>query len=86
MPKQKVTKMGSGKSHFPKSDYDGVYFWPQSRLGFVFGLFCGAKRHGKNAKRELRMIGDRAPFPRYYEQSAKRKNSAWDDWKRVGTS
>ena len=62
MPKQKVTKMGSRKLHFPKSD--GVYIWSQSRLGFVFGSFCRAKRHGKDAKREVRMTGDRAPFPR----------------------
>ena len=66
MPKQKVTKMGQWKLNFLKSD--GVYIWPQKILGFVFGSFCRAKRHGKDAKREARMIGDRAPFPRYHVQ------------------
>ena len=30
--KQKVTNLGSRKSHLPKSDYDGVYNWPQNIL------------------------------------------------------
>ena len=72
MPKQKVTKVLSRILHFPKSD--GVYIWPQSRLGFVFGSFCRAKCQGKDVKREVRMIGDRAPFPRRHAQSAKRKD------------
>ena len=55
-----------------------IFGHAQNILGFVFGLFCRAKRHGKDTKREARMIGDRAPFPRYHAQSAKRKNSACD--------
>ena len=49
-----MTKMGS------------IFGHAQNILGFVFGLFFRAKRHGKDAKREARMIGDRAPFPRYH--------------------
>ena len=29
---RKVTKLGSRKLHFPKSDQDGVYNWPKNRL------------------------------------------------------
>ena len=29
---QKVTKLGSGKSHMPKRDCNGVYNWPRNRL------------------------------------------------------
>ena len=31
MHEQKVTKLGSWKVHFPKSDQDGVYIWLQNR-------------------------------------------------------
>ena len=29
---QKVTKLGSGKSHMPERDCNGVYNWPRNRL------------------------------------------------------
>ena len=66
-----------GSRNFPKATKMGSIFGHGIDLDLCSAYFSGPSAMGRmqNARR---MIGDRAPFPRYHAQSAKRKNSARD--------